>query len=125
MALETTCCCFRETSEVPVSKELPPELLPIVCPQGGLGWEQVGSSQLGATWPGLDLPREDQFLPGYPQLVSSALGEFKTKRRSWEGKQAISMLINLLVPGCKQPNLGTRCPTRSLEARATQVTRSR
>lgn len=91
MDLKTT-CCFGETSEAPVSKELPPEQLPIVWPQGGLGWEQVGSNSLGGTWPGLDLPREDQVLPGYPPLVvSSALGEFKTRRRSWEGQQATDM----------------------------------
>lgn len=36
-----------------------------------------------------------------------------------------SQLVNLLVSGSKQPNLGTRCPARSPEARATQVPRSR
>lgn len=71
VVLETTCCCL-ETSEVPVSKELllsePPEQLPIIWPRGGAG----GSTGLGAgrvqpngsTWPGSDLPREDQILPG-------------------------------------------------------------
>lgn len=70
VVLQTTCCRFGETSEVPVSKELllsePPEQLPIIWPLGGggLGWEQVGSNPMGSTWPGSDLPREDQILPG-------------------------------------------------------------
>lgn len=124
MVLETMCCRFGETSEVPISKELllsePPEQLPIIWPRGGEGgW--VGS-RLGPTqWVALG-----QILP-----VSSALGEFKTRRRNWKGQQptdmgsAPSQLRNLLVPGSKQPNLRTRCPTGRPEARAAQVTRSR
>lgn len=51
-----------------------------------VGW--VGSKFSGA-WPGSHLPREDQILLGYPQLVSVALGmggELRTRRRSWEGQ---------------------------------------
>lgn len=91
MVLETTCCCFGETSEVPVSKELllsePPEQLPIGWPRGG-GW--VGS-RLGPTqWVALGQARS------YPVkirscLVSSALGEFKTRRRNWKGQQPTDM----------------------------------
>lgn len=101
--------------------------------EGGLGWEQLGSSkQLCGTWHGSDLPRERQIFPDYPQLVFTALGEFKTRRGAGKasrlqiwGSPQQTLKANLPVPKSKPPNLGRRCPARSPEARATQVTRNR
>lgn len=53
-------------------------------------------------------------------------GEFRTRRKIWEGQQMTdlgSSIANWYTS--KQPNLGTRCLARSLEARATQVIGSR
>lgn len=97
--------------------------------QGGGGERWVGSRSGPTQWVALGQART---YPGkIRSCLVSALGELKTRRRNWKGQQptdmgsAPSQLRNLLVPGSKQPNLRTRCPTGRPEARAAQVTRSR